>query len=37
MTPEEYQAHREMIDRARALMDDWAAIQEMGPDADRYC
>ena len=37
MTPEEYQSRREMIDRARALIEDYAYLQEMGREAERYC
>jgi len=37
MTPEEYQARKEMIDRARALVDDYAYLKAMGREAERYC
>lgn len=37
MTNEEYQARREMLDRARALVDDWIELKALGDDALRYC
>lgn len=41
MTPEEdfeaREAHRAMVARCRALMDDWQALKEMGREAERYC
>jgi len=37
MTEEEYQAHRDMLIRSRALVDDWAELKAMGSDAERYC
>jgi hypothetical protein len=38
MTPEEdYEAHREMVSRCRALLDDWQALRELGSEAEKYC
>jgi hypothetical protein len=41
MTPEEdyeaREAHREMVSRCRAMLDDWRALKEMGREAERYC
>jgi len=37
MTDEEYQAYVEMLCRSRDLVDEWAELKELGPDAERYC
>lgn len=37
MTDEEYQARREMINRSRALVDEWKELCALGPEAERYC
>ena len=37
MTDEEYQDWQDMIRRGRALLDDWAELKVMGPEAERYC
>ena len=31
------EAHRAMVARCRALLDDWQALKEMGHEAERYC
>lgn len=37
MTDEEYQAYIEMLHRSRDLVDEWAELKELGPEAQRYC
>jgi len=41
MFPEEdfeaREAHRAMAARCRALLDDWQALRELGPEAEKYC
>lgn len=41
MFPEEdfeaREAHRAMVARCRALMDDWQALRELGSEAEKYC
>lgn len=36
MTDAEYQARSEMLQRSRELVDDWAELKAMGPEAERY-
>jgi hypothetical protein len=31
------EAHREMVSRCRALLEDWQALKELGPEAEKYC
>jgi len=37
MTSEEYEAYRAMVARSKALVDEWAELQALGPDAEKYC
>ncbi|MDD3088262.1 MAG: hypothetical protein PHP89_06845, partial [Candidatus Omnitrophica bacterium] len=34
---EAHEAHRAMVARCRALMDDWQALRELGSEAEKYC
>jgi hypothetical protein len=37
ITEEALSERRSMRERAWMLMDDWQALQELGPEAEKYC